>query len=105
MDRHVPAGERECREAELPSLPRIHPFIDQLYDLEKIAIGAYSLLEGFMDSAALSSVLAGGRLPSGRPWTVSILLPSGAPIDRAAVAGAGRSGPFAAAFSCQPRPF
>ncbi len=83
VNRIAPPRERERRNAELASLPKIHPFIDQLYDLEKIAIGAYSPLEGFMDSATLSSVLTEGRLPDGLPWTLPILLPVGAPQDQA----------------------
>lgn len=86
VNRISPPRERERRNAELASLPKIHPFIDQLYDLEKIAIGAYSPLEGFMDSATLSSVLTEGRLPDGLPWTLPILLPVGAPQDQAFVA-------------------
>jgi len=87
IDRLASTRERERREAELASLPKLHPFIDQLYDLEKIGIGAYSPLEGFMDSATLSSVLATGRLPDGLPWTLPVLLPVSAPADRTAAAG------------------
>lgn len=57
----------------------ISPFIDQVYDAEKIGIGAYSPLEGFQDSAALESILSTNRLPNGLPWTMPILLaPTGA---------------------------
>jgi sulfate adenylyltransferase len=75
VDLLAPERERERREAEARDLPRVVPFIDQLYDAEKIGIGAYSPLEGFMDSATLSSVLTSGRLPSGLPWTIPILFP------------------------------
>jgi len=78
--------ERERHEAEVASVPKIHPFIDQLYDLEKIAIGAYSPLEGFMDSATLSSVLGEGRLPNGLAWTLPILLSPADPTDRETIA-------------------
>lgn len=81
VDRWASAADRDRRIAELRSLPTVHPFIDQLYDLEKIGIGAYSPLEGFMDPATLSSVLRDGRLPSGLPWTIPILLPVGNPKD------------------------
>ena len=86
VDGVVPASEGERRAGELASVPKVHLAVDQQYDLEKIAIGAYSPLEGFMDAATLSSVLADGRLPNGLPWTVPILLPVNGSHDRAAVA-------------------
>ena len=85
VSRLASASERDRREAELPSLPKVYPFIDQLYDLDQIAVGGYSPLEGFMDSSTLSGVLARGRLPDGLPWTVPILLPVSAPADRKVV--------------------
>ncbi|OGW83108.1 MAG: hypothetical protein A3C47_04595 [Omnitrophica bacterium RIFCSPHIGHO2_02_FULL_51_18] len=44
-----------------------------LMDCEQIATGTYSPITGFMDSAALDSVLADNRLPSGVAWTMPIL--------------------------------
>lgn len=49
--------------------------MDQIYDTEKIGIGAYSPLEGFMDAATLDSVVKTGRLPGGLPWSMPVLLP------------------------------
>lgn len=76
-------AERSRRESELDGLPQIEPGVDQLYDLEKIGIGAYSPLEGFMDSATLAQVVDTGRLPNGLPWSLPILLPISEPGDRA----------------------
>lgn len=75
IDRQLPEAERTRRLAELDDLPQLMPFVDQVYDTEKIGIGAYSPLEGFMDSSTLDSVLSTGRLPSGLPWTMPVLLP------------------------------
>ncbi len=75
VDRWMPETERSRREAEMADLPQLVPFVDQIYDVEKIGIGAYSPLEGFMDSATLQSVLSTGRLPNGLPWTMPVLLP------------------------------
>lgn len=75
VERYMSEGERSRREAELNDLPQLVPFVDQVYDAEKIAIGAYSPLEGFMDSSQLESVVASGRLPGGLPWTIPVLLP------------------------------
>jgi len=72
------ASELARRQAEAKDLLRIAPFIDQVYDAEKIGIGAYSPLEGFQDRATVASILATGRLPNDLPWTMPIVLaPSG----------------------------
>jgi sulfate adenylyltransferase len=75
VDREVSETERARRDAEGRDLPTVAPPVDQLYDTEKIGIGAYSPLEGFMDSATLASVVRTGRLPSGLPWTIPIHFP------------------------------
>ncbi|MCI4350823.1 MAG: sulfate adenylyltransferase, partial [Thermoplasmata archaeon] len=74
-------AERARREDELAELPQLAPFIDAVYDTEKLATGAYSPLEGFMDEATFDSVTADGRLPNDLPWTMPIVL---APTDAAA---------------------
>ncbi len=73
-------SERARREAELADLPKLHPCVDELYDAEKIAIGAYSPLEGFMDRQATEEVVHRRALPGGLPWTIPIHL---APRDKA----------------------
>jgi sulfate adenylyltransferase len=74
VDRRVSPAERERRDAESRDLLMISPFLDQVYDAEKIGIGAYSPLEGFQDSAALESILVTNCLPNGLPWTMPMLL-------------------------------
>jgi sulfate adenylyltransferase len=44
-------------------------------DLELIAVGAYSPLEGFLSSRDYATVLAEMRLADGRPWPLPITLP------------------------------
>ncbi len=83
VERTVSPVERDRRLAERSVLPRIQPFIDQVYDAEKIGLGAYSPLEGFQGSSDLESVLARGRLSNDLPWTMPILLtPSGKENER-----------------------
>lgn len=81
IDRLLPEPERARRLAEADALPSVKPFVDQLYDTEKIGIGAYSPLTGFMGSAEVASVTSRGRLPNDLPWTMPILfpVPAGAP--------------------------
>lgn len=83
VERRLTEIERARFDSELVTLPKVAPAIDQLYDLEKIGVGAYSPLEGFMDSATLAAVTETGRLPNGLPWSLPILLPLARPEDRA----------------------
>lgn len=48
---------------------------DLVLDMEKIAIGAYSPLAGFMKKGDFMSVIDNMRLESGSPWTIPISLP------------------------------
>ena len=103
VDRQAPEPERARRESELAELPKVHPFVDQLYDAEKIGLGAYSPLEGFMGPSELASVLDRGRLPNDLPWTMPILLPVPEGPD-AGVAAAVRPGDEVALLDPHERP-
>lgn len=70
----VPTEAAEAKLKEAEELTRVAPFIDFVYDTEKICVGAYSPLEGFMDSATFRSVTSEGRLPNGLPWTIPIVM-------------------------------
>ncbi len=74
VDLVVSAGAADSKVKEAEELTKVAPFIDFVYDVEKIAVGAYSPLEGFMDSATLRSVASESRLPNGLPWTIPIVL-------------------------------
>ena len=79
IDRALPPSAAARREAEKSDLLLVRPHIDQVYDAEKIGIGAYSPLDGFQGSGDLASILARNRLTNDLPWTVPILLtPTGA---------------------------
>ena len=86
VDRLASMTELQRREAEFRDLPKIAPFIDQVYDAEKIGLGAYSPLEGFADRNTLESILTTNRLPSGLPWTVPIVLAPTGPENEAVIA-------------------
>jgi len=71
-DNLLPPGKAEGRLREAREMPGIRPFDDFIYDAEKIGVGAYSPLEGFMDEESFSSVVEKNMLPNGLPWTVPI---------------------------------
>jgi sulfate adenylyltransferase len=83
VERQASAAEAARREQELRDLPKAPVFLDQLYDTEKIALGAYSPLEGFMDASTIASVLEHGTLPGGLPWPMPIYcpVPTGAGLE------------------------
>jgi pyruvate kinase len=61
-------------EEYLASLPRVSLDENRQMDVEQIAFGVYSPLEGFMDQADFESVLDSMRLTSGVAWPLPILL-------------------------------
>jgi sulfate adenylyltransferase len=54
--------------------PRVTLSARQQADLDLIAVGAMSPLDGFMDKATYDSVVADMRLPSGLAWSVPVTL-------------------------------
>jgi ATP sulfurylase len=58
----------------LDSLPKIRLDQNKQMDVEQIAIGTYSPLEGFMGQEDFQSVLAGVRLANGIVWPLPIVL-------------------------------
>ena len=56
------------------SLPRIQLNNRELADLEMIAVGAMSPLEGFMTHETYESVLSDMHLLMGAPWTLPVTL-------------------------------
>jgi len=60
--------------------------LDAMYDAEKIGIGAYSPLEGFMIRDEFSSVVTESRLLNGLPWTMPIVLAPPGPGNAKVVA-------------------
>lgn len=61
-------------EAYLASLPKVPLDENRQMDVEQIAFGVYSPLEGFMDEADFQSVLDRMRLADGTAWPLPIIL-------------------------------
>ena len=69
------SGEKAAAlEAEARALPviKLNPF--EVSDLEMLAIGAFSPLEGFMGSKDYDRVIQDKRLANGLPWTLPVTL-------------------------------
>jgi sulfate adenylyltransferase len=78
-------AELRGRASELPVIPLD---IRAMCDLELIAVGAFSPLEGFMTRDDYTAVVERGRLASGLPWTVPIVVSA----TKAAAAGVREGG-------------
>ena len=65
---------REEARRRASSLKRIALNARTMSDVELLAVGAYSPLEGFMGQADYRSVLHEMRLANGLPWTLPITL-------------------------------
>jgi sulfate adenylyltransferase len=74
VDRVLRGGALEEARRRGSSLKRIALNARTMSDLELLAGGAYSPLEGFMGEADYKSVLREMRLASGLPWTLPITL-------------------------------
>ena len=74
IQRVADPGEREALAERAGTLQSITLNQRELSDLELIAIGAMSPLEGFMTREAYESVLGKMRLPLGLPWTIPVTL-------------------------------
>ena len=74
-------------EAEAARLPAVKLDAFELSDLEMLAIGAFSPLEGFMTGADFEAVVREKRLANGLPWTLPVTLAVSS--DRAAMLSQG----------------
>lgn len=74
INRVLAEAERESWLARAERLPMIRLNTRQLSDLELIAVGAFSPLEGFLGQRDYRNVLETERLASGLPWTIPVTL-------------------------------
>jgi len=100
VDRTLRGLERERALAEAQRLPVLVVDEDEANEVQNLARGVFSPLEGFMGSAEVQSVVARGALPDGTVWTIPILLGVGEaeapqPGTDVALARQGADGPLA----------
>jgi len=74
IDRVAHGAEADDLRERAASLPAINLSVRQLSDLELIANGAFSPLDGFMGQADYDRVVDGLRLSNGLPWSIPVTL-------------------------------
>ena len=74
VDKVLSGKKRDEALARAVRLPRLVIDSELVSDVENIATGVYSPLEGFLGEADFRGVLAGMRLRNDVPWTVPIVL-------------------------------
>jgi sulfate adenylyltransferase len=72
--REATGAEADALESKAASLPALALSSRQLADLELLANGGFSPLDGFMTSAQYRSVVDEMHLPDGLPWTIPVTL-------------------------------
>ncbi|MBN2054582.1 sulfate adenylyltransferase [bacterium] len=75
IDRMVPEERRDEVMAHAATLRTVVLSSEKLKELQNIAHGVFSPLEGFFTSDEVASVIAHDTLPGGVYWTIPILLP------------------------------
>jgi len=83
IERVLQGGKKDEALARAGSLPSLTIDSELVSDVENIATGVYSPLEGFMGAEDFRSVLNGMRLRNDLPWTIPIVLD----VDKATAAG------------------
>ncbi|MCL4435212.1 MAG: sulfate adenylyltransferase [Thaumarchaeota archaeon] len=68
------SNRRKALLKEVDELPKVELNYESAVDVESIAYGVYSPLEGFMNGEEYRSVLDEMRLPNDLPWTIPIVL-------------------------------
>ncbi len=74
INRVVDGAERDRLLGAAPKLPKVILNAREMADVDMIAVGAMSPLEGFMTRQDYDSVVGRRRLQRGLPWTVPIVL-------------------------------
>ncbi|MCG3203540.1 MAG: Sulfate adenylyltransferase [Elusimicrobia bacterium] len=74
VHRHIPSNEEKKKLSKAVSLPKISMSSKTYTDLELLAVGALSPLEGFLNQQDYESVVACGRLSNGVLWPIPICL-------------------------------
>ena len=75
INRIATPEQRQSFLAEAPAMPHLRLSERTQSDLELIAVGGFSPLQGFMSQQEYLAVVRNMHLPNGLPWTIPITLP------------------------------
>jgi sulfate adenylyltransferase len=75
INRIATPEQRQSFLAEAPAMPHLRLSERTQSDLELIAVGGFSPLQGFMSQQEYLAVVRDMHLPNGLPWTIPITLP------------------------------
>ena len=75
INREVNDADRASLVAATHDMPKLHLEARAISDLELIATGAYSPLDGFMTEADYQAVVSDMRLSNALPWSIPVTLP------------------------------
>lgn len=81
--REVSGDQARALEERARTLPQRALNSRELSDLELLANGGFSPLDGFMDEAQYRAVVSGMHLPGGLPWSIPVTLSASAEQARA----------------------
>jgi sulfate adenylyltransferase len=74
VDRLLDPERSDQFKDRIPDLPQVTLATDMVSEVQNIARGVFSPLEGFLHRDQLASIVAQGHLPDGLAWTIPILL-------------------------------
>ena len=74
VDRVLSTQEKAKVMSRLPELPKLTVSRETISELQNLARGVFSPLEGFLNRREILSVASEGHLTNGLPWTIPILL-------------------------------
>ncbi|MHA2323789.1 MAG: sulfate adenylyltransferase [Promethearchaeota archaeon] len=74
VNRVLANDKKEAALKEAQELPKLNVNLESILDADKIAVGAFSPLEGFMTREDYTNVLKEGLLANGLLWTIPIAL-------------------------------
>ncbi len=83
IERRLSGPTRDAVLEKAKTMPRLRLDAESVSDVENLATGVYSPLEGFLGEKDFRNVLAHMRLASDLPWTIPIVLD----VDRSAADG------------------